>query len=507
MNVGPALIFANLDPETGGGKPVLSNGTWVVPLRDALDNPALSGADPASSGEVDQRGVARPQPGTSNPDIGAYELNQTHVSKVATDGNDVLSGTAAANTLAGKAGNDLLLGFAGNDTLRGEAGGDTLQGGLGDDRLDGGTGNDTASWRDATAAVQVSLKNGTAGGALGHDTLVSIENVVGGAGNDSLGGDDRSNAIAGMGGNDKLYGEAGDDRLQGGAGDDQLWGSLGNDRLDGGAGRDTAVYADATGAVQVSLPNGGSQGALGQDRLFGIENLTGGAYNDSLGGDGGNNVLQGGAGADKLYGAAGNDDLQGQDGNDTLWGFTGDDRLDGGAGTDTASYADVTGAGVQVSLAITHAQDTGGAGKDTLLAIENLIGTPLADSLVGNSGANMLTGGLGHDMLKGNAGNDLFDFNTAADSAVGANADWITDFTGVGATAGDRIDLADVYSGTLSFKGTGAFTGVGQVRVLASGSDTIVQVNLSGSTAPEMEIHVQDGSATPGQWVAGDFIL
>ncbi|MFO1038558.1 MAG: hypothetical protein U1E45_17105 [Geminicoccaceae bacterium] len=42
---------------------------------------------------------------------------------------------------------------------------------------------------------------------------------------------------------------------------------------------------------------------------------------------------------------------------------------------------------------------------------------------------------------------------------------------------------------------------------MASGSDTIFQVNLTGTSGAKMEIHVQDGSATPGQWVAGDFIL
>ncbi|MFO1038438.1 MAG: CSLREA domain-containing protein [Geminicoccaceae bacterium] len=499
VNVSPEIVFASSWVWTGT--------TFVVPLRDALNNPALSGGNPALAGDFDQLGILRPQPSMSNPDIGAYELSQVHISTTPTLGNDVLTVTAGVNVLAGKAGNDLLIGLASADSLKGEAGGDTLQGGLGNDRLDGGTGNDTASYRDATAAVQANLISGTSGGALGADTLVSIENLVGGAFNDSLGGNGARNAIAGLLGNDKLYGDGGDDILRGGRGDDGLWGGLGDDLLDGGAGKDTANYSDATAAVQANLKHGASQGALGNDKLISIENLTGGAYNDSLGGDTGANKLLGGGGNDKLYGDAGNDDLQGQDGNDTLFGFIGDDKLDGGVGIDTASYADITGAGVTVSLALTTAQVTGGGGKDTLLNLENLIGSALADSLTGSSGANTLTGGLGKDMLKGNAGNDLFDFNTAADSVVGVNADWITDFTGAGATVADRIDLADVYAGTLSFKGTGAFTGIGQVRVVGSGSDTIVQVNLSGTTAPEMEIHVQDGASTPGQWVAGDFIL
>ncbi|MFN8034285.1 MAG: hypothetical protein U0Q47_13495 [Mycobacterium sp.] len=400
-------VFAAIDLATGGGQLVLVDGTWVVPLLDALSNPALSGAEPALAGDVDQRGAARPLPSASNPDVGAYELSQTHVSKIASAGNDVMTGTTGLDTLAGKAGNDLLRGLAGNDTLKGESGGDTLQGGMGDDRLDGGTGNDTASFRDARGAIEVSLRNGTADGQ-GHDTLVSIENVVGGGFNDSLAGYTGANALFGLGGNDKLFGLGGNDVLRGGSGDDTLTGGLGDDRLFGGAGRDTASYTDAAAGVQVSLATGLADGALGKDRLFGIENLTGGKY---------------------------------------------------------------------------------------------------ADKLTGDAGTNTLTGGLGHDTLTGNAGADLFDFNTAADSGLGRNADWIKDFEGVGVAASDRIDLADVYAGTLLFKGTAAFTGIDQVRVVASGSDTVVQVNLSGTTAPEMDIHVQDGVATPDQWVAGDFIL
>ncbi|MFO1037575.1 MAG: M10 family metallopeptidase C-terminal domain-containing protein [Geminicoccaceae bacterium] len=436
----------------------------------------------------------------SNPTGGAVLTTVVAVGTIRNDDSDTqpVTGDNSPNNLKGGPGDDTIFGLGGDDTL---------QGGLGNDHLDGGSGIDTASYVDAAGPVQANLKNGTSQGALGNDHLVSIENITGGNFADSLGGDSLSNNILGGAGNDKLYGDAGDDTLLGQAGDDTLYGFTGADRLDGGDGVDTASYADATGAVQANLIKGTSNGALGQDKIVGIENLTGGNYNDTLGGDTGANMLQGGAGNDKLYGDAGNDTLQGQDGDDTLFGFTGDDKLDGGVGTDTASYADISVAGVTVNLALTTAQATGGAGKDTLASIENVIGTALADSLIGSSDANTLTGGFGKDTLKGNAGNDLFDFNTAADSAVGANADWITDFTGVGANTGDRIDLADVYAGMLSFKGTGAFSGVGQVRVLASGSDTIVQVNLSGTTAPEMEIHVQDGAATPGQWVAGDFIL
>ena len=67
-------------------------------------------------------------------------------------------------------------------------------------------------------------------------------------------------------------------------------------------------------------------------------------------------------------------------GEDLLDGGEGDDTLDGGTGIDTASYALAAGGCVAVSLALAGAQDTGGAGIDTLLSIENLTAAPSTTS-------------------------------------------------------------------------------------------------------------------------------
>ena len=63
--------------------------------------------------------------------------------------------------------------------------------------------------------------------------------------------------------------------------------------------------------------------------------MTGGAGNDTITGEGSNNVLSGGAGNDSLDGRAGNDTLIGGAGNDTLNGGVGADTMIGGAGNDT----------------------------------------------------------------------------------------------------------------------------------------------------------------------------
>ncbi|MFC3175502.1 VCBS domain-containing protein [Novosphingobium bradum] len=180
-------------------------------------------------------------------------------------------------------------------------------------------------------------------------------------------------------------------------------------------------------------------GIVGSDEVV-VGNLT-------LTGTAGADTIGGGAGNDQLIGLGGNDRLLGNDGNDTLDGGAGDDVLDGGAGSDTASYASATGA-VTVSLAVTGLQSTGGAGKDTLVGIENLTGSASADSLTGSAGANVIgggagddriTGGLGADLLTGGAGRDSFVYLATAESGAAVH-DTITDF----AHLADRIDLSAI---------------------------------------------------------------
>ena len=129
---------------------------------------------------------------------------------------------------------------------------------------------------------------------------------------------------------------------------------------------------------------------------------------------GGHDVISGGNGADILRGYAGNDRLNGNGGNDSLRGDQGNDILNGGLGIDTASYAS-SAAGVRVNLGVVIAQNTVGAGTDTLLSIENLTGSNLNDKLTGNAANNILNGGLGNDSMAGGAGNDTYFRNATGD--------------------------------------------------------------------------------------------
>ncbi|MBL8498857.1 hypothetical protein ABF87_08380 [Nitrosomonas sp. JL21] len=85
------------------------------------------------------------------------------------------------------------------------------------------------------------------------------------------------------------------------------------------------------------------------------------------------------------------------------------------SGNNTITYASSTGA-VTVSLNITTQQNTGGAGLDTITAVENLIGSAFADNLTGNTTYNILDGRAGNDSLRGWSGADTMIGGTGDDT-------------------------------------------------------------------------------------------
>ena len=345
-------------------------------------------------------------------------------------GNDQLTGDGNANVLAGGDGNDLLVGGGGNDSLYGDGiysitgpgsgsirlltdaniangavgGNDTLEGGLGDDLINGGVGSDTASYANASGAVIVDLGGGTASGADGNDTLVSIENITGSAFNDTLSGNAVDSVLNGGAGHDFLSGNAGNDVLAGGTGDDVLFGGAGDDLLDGGTGFDRVAYSDAAAGVTVNLNLQGvaqNTGGGGIDTLSGIENVSGTQFNDTLIGDGFGNWLWGGTGNDNISAGAGDDLVEVGAGSHTL---------NGGTGIDTLSLwghaTDITAAGVTFSLALQGAAQNTLQGMMNATGFENVSGSRYNDTLTGDAGANILLGDTGNDTLNGGDGND-----------------------------------------------------------------------------------------------------
>jgi VCBS repeat-containing protein len=337
--------------------------------------------------------------------------------------------------------------------------------------------------------------------AVATGTLADIVAAPAGTAGADIQGQAGDDKLTGAAGHDRLVGGAGNDQLFGGLGNDLLWGGAGNDVLNGGDGNDTATYADATATVKVDLTLTGAQttGGGGSDTLTGIENVIGSAFNDTIGGNAGDNVLDGGAGIDTVTyvkaasgvsvslglasaqntGGAGTDTLRnfenltGSAFADTLSGDAGNNILDGGLGIDTLSYANAA-AGVTVNLALTTAQNTGGAGTDTVKGFENLTGSAFNDVLTGSTAANVLMGLGGNDNLIAGAGNDRLDGGEGVDRMEGGlgndiyvvdNAsDLIVEAAGAGTdvveTTLSSLTLA-ANAEVLTYVGTGSFTGTG----------------------------------------------
>jgi Ca2+-binding RTX toxin-like protein len=108
--------------------------------------------------------------------------------------------------------------------------------------------------------------------------------------------------------------------------------------------------------------------------------------------------------------------VDGGTGDDKILGGSGNDSLIGGNGTDTADYSNATSA-VTASLATTAAQNTGGAGTDTISSsVENLAGSAYNDTLSGNDSANILTGGAGNDSIRPRIGTDTINGGAGTDT-------------------------------------------------------------------------------------------
>jgi Ca2+-binding RTX toxin-like protein len=340
---------------------------------------------------------------------------------------------------------------AGNDSLTGTDGDDTFEGSAGNDTLNGAAGSDTVDYLGSPAAAIVNLGTTSlvAGGVTvlggtardgygGTDRLISIENAIGSAFNDTITGGAGSNHLEGGDGTDRLTGAAGNDTLNGGAGNDTLIGGVGVDNVGGGDGDDILLIASPTEHPLGEVIDGGdgtdtirftsvtANQTLVLRNVTGVETVMIGSAAGVASGITTLHVnalsltedvrLTGNAGANRLTGGAGDDTLEGRGGNDTL---------NGSAGSDTANYASATSA-VSVNLGTGTAVGSS-SGTDTLINIENVLGSSLNDALTGSAGNNSLDGAGGNDVLAGGAGDDIlnggdgFDTVTYAVAPAGVN--------------------------------------------------------------------------------------
>jgi Ca2+-binding RTX toxin-like protein len=364
--------------------------------------------------------------------------------------SDTITGNGGPNNFSGGPGDDTLNGLGGDDMLSGDSNEDTLNGGDGTDFLSGGSditadvfnggaGIDTANYSDhfdTVTPLAITIDNAADDGAPGENDNVktTTENVQGGAGPDTITGNNRDNVLTGGAGIDTLSGGGGADRLlgdfqgnsgtafndtlNGDAGDDSLLGGPGADDLNGGTGVDTADYSPDSTPVTVTVDGTADDGTAGENDNVktDIEAVLGGTSDDTITGSTADNVL---------FGGPGNDTLTGGDGNDLFDGETpgtccsiGADTFNGGDGNDTVSYHSH---GSSIIADIDGVADDGqtGEGDNVKGSVENLFGGSGFDTLVGSGAGNVIAGSFGSDTLDGGNGADLLAGEVGFDTADG----------------------------------------------------------------------------------------
>lgn len=101
---------------------------------------------------------------------------------------------------------------------------------------------------------------------------------------------------------------------------------------------------------------------------------------------------------------------------------------------------------------MTSAQNTAGAGTDTLFFVQNAIGSSHDDTLNGSSGSNNLDGGDGHDSLYGGAGNDTMIGGAGNDTLFGS----LGNDSMIGGTGNDVFIVDSITDTVIEAAGGGA---------------------------------------------------
>ena len=179
---------------------------------------------------------------------------------VGSDNNDFIFGANSSNdVIDAGSGNDRIYTGSGDDKVQAGTGDDTIIGGSGegDDTYDGGSGVDKVVYTSSSKGVAVDLPSGSASGEeIGTDSLVSIEHVEGGAGNDVITLDDSDNVIFAKSGDDTIFNlnMRGSDFAFGGDGVDSFyWSGSGAFTMSGDDGGDAFYPQQLTGAGQVVI--------------------------------------------------------------------------------------------------------------------------------------------------------------------------------------------------------------------------------------------------------------
>ncbi|CAN7756272.1 VCBS domain-containing protein [Bradyrhizobium sp. LjRoot220] len=328
----------------------------------------------------------------------------------------------------------------GTNTINLAAGSNSLNNAFGTNIINGTSSGDTLTVVNGLYQSTVNLGDGTDTLILTNPTgfstlgLVGVENVVGGTADDYI----------------------------------VLQNEVTDVTFDLGTGNDTLILANGSnsvGVVSVAAINGSDFGDPSDDTLTLLSNVTGininlGDGNNTLNLAAGTNSVQG-YGLDTIMGTASADVLT------TLENAQGS-TIDLGADIDTLNLG-VIATGV------------------TVKNIENVNGSEFNDTITiaNTSGTTTVTGGLGTDFITASAGQDNIRYTSAGQAGVGGG-ETVNDFN----AAVDTIVLDHVagLAGDIHFVNSGVFTGTpgnSEARLL---NGNVLQIDLDGDGAGDMEI-------------------
>lgn len=342
-------------------------------------------------------------PGCTKPQANVVTCSDSGVSAAAFftgDGNDILASSPSLNiplNIDGGGGDDTLVGADGDDAIDGGTGADNIDGANGNDRLTGGSGTDSdvlngnsgvdaVDYSDRSVGVTATLDEsgiGTGGQPGESDDLKSVENVMGGTGDDVFTGSSNQNRFDGGPGNDQLAGGDGIDTLNGDAGDDSISAADNqSDAVDCGIGSNDTAQADGRDSIanceNVTVPES-ELIKLGNQLV--LTSSTAAAHRISLTTDGSGTLI-----SDAL-------------GNLNVDPYSGCTQVD-------ASHADCSLYGV------TSVYVTGGNLADDIQSDLSIPAT-----ILGGKGDDTISGGVAADVLQGGADNDsIYARDTASDS-------------------------------------------------------------------------------------------
>jgi len=329
------------------------------------------------------------------------------------EGDDLIDASASSLAIVafGDEDNDTLIGGSGNDILLGDIGRV--------DYLDANGSVVTRLGLEHDFATMVALpenalqvpSNQTNGEVLNPRLILSLDHLVGGT--------------------DTIFANGGADIIIGGSAGDEIHGGGGNDLIFGDHAR---IEGDISGAA---LP-------LDLSKAFSFQSIyttaDDAAGDDTLYGNGGDDILLGQQGADTLRGNDGDDDLIG--GHNVSDGYDTGDRLDGGSGNDVivgdnaiverrgddqsllsqqltaARIYDSSGA-ANISAAL-HSDVDGFAGREITL-LNHTLGESSDyygdDYIAGGADDDRIFGQMGSDTLQGDGSIDLpVDVSTSVDA-------------------------------------------------------------------------------------------